>query len=402
MKENKELYIIIGPLGANKTMYSEAIAKLFNMEPIFWGEVKTKSSKNNLGSLRKALIQAFRKHSRIIIDGFPTNKTESLFLLNLSKKLGCSIKCVIQLNISLERIIKNLKNRFVCNNCGVFYEDDSPINKGKNNCPNCGAILTKYHTNKREVQKNYYDFFNSVKDISEVLSLYSESYFSVSVEQQKHFVISSIFHKIKNQEKDFHTLYERKSQAKIETKYGVFKIVTYLSKIDYKHHLAVIKGNVKNKRGVLLRIHSSCVTGDILGSLKCDCGEQLVKSLKIINTSGLGVLIYLYQEGRGINIVNKIDAYNLQRKGVDTVGANELLKFPIDMREYAAAKDILADLEIKSVKILTNNPDKIYKLEELGVIVESSIPLEINPNKHNKNYISTKKKRMGHKLQLIK
>lgn len=402
MKENKELYIIIGPLGANKTMYSEAVAKLFNMEPIFWGKVKTKSNKNNLSSLRKALAQAFKKHSHIIIDGFPTNKTESLFLLDLSKKLGYSIKCVIQLNISLERIIKNLKNRFVCNNCGIFYEDDSSINKGKNNCPNCGAILTKYHTNKREVQKNYYDFFNAVKDISEVLSLYSESYFSVSAEQPKHFVISSIFHKIKNQEKDFHTLYERKSQTKIETRYGVFKIITYLSKIDYKHHLAVIKGNVNNKRGVLLRIHSSCVTGDILGSLKCDCGEQLAKSLKIINKSGLGVLIYLYQEGRGINIINKIDAYNLQRKGADTVEANELLKFPIDMREYAAVKDILADLEIKSVKILTNNPDKIYKLEELGVIVESSIPLEINPHKHNKNYLSTKKKKMGHKLRLVK
>lgn len=392
----------MGPLGANKTMYSEAIAKLFNMEPIFWGKIKTKSSKNNLVSLRKALSQAFKKHSRVIIDGFPTNKAEAYFLLDLSKMIDYSIKCVIQLNISLEKIIENLKNRFICNKCGVFYEDYSPANKDKKNCPNCGAVLIKYITDKRVVQKNYYDFFNSVKDISEVLSLYSESYFSVSAEQPKHFVISSIFYKIKNQEKDFYTLYERKSQTKIETRYGIFKIITYLSKIDYKHHLAVIKGNVENKKGVLLRIHSSCVTGDILGSLKCDCGEQLVKSLKIINKLGLGVLIYLYQEGRGINLVNKIDAYNLQRNGADTVEANELLKFPIDMREYIAVKDVLADLKIKSVKILTNNPDKIYKLEELGVIVESRIPLEINPHKYNKKYLSVKKKKMGHKLRLIK
>lgn len=149
MKENKELYIMIGPLGANKTMYSEAIAKLFNMEPIFWGKVKTESSKISLDTLKKALSQTFKKHSRIILDGFPTNKAESLFLLDLSKKLGYSIKCVIQLNISLERIVTNLKNRFICNNCGVFYEDDFTINKSKDNCPNCGAILTKYHTNKK-------------------------------------------------------------------------------------------------------------------------------------------------------------------------------------------------------------------------------------------------------------
>lgn len=402
MKKDKELYVIIGPLGANKTMYSETIAKLFNMEPIFWGKVRVESNKDVFAFLKKELTQTFKKNHRVIIDGFPTNKEESLFLLDLSKKIGYSIKCVIQLNISLEKIIENLKNRFVCNNCGVFYEYDLPIKKDKNICPNCGANLTKYHTNKNAVQKDYYDFFSAVEDISGVLSLRSESYFSVSVGQPKHFVISSIFHKIKNQEKDFHTLYEQKSQSKIETKYGVFKIVTYLSKIDYKYHLAIVKGDVKSKRGVLLRIHSSCITGDIFGSLKCDCGEQLAESLKIINKSGLGVLIYLYQEGRGINIINKIDAYNLQRKGVDTVDANELLKLPVDMREYVAAKDILADLGVKSIKILTNNLDKVYKLEELGVIVESIVPLEINPHKHNKKYLSTKKNRMGHKLKFIK
>jgi 3,4-dihydroxy 2-butanone 4-phosphate synthase/GTP cyclohydrolase II len=175
-----------------------------------------------------------------------------------------------------------------------------------------------------------------------------------------------------------------------------------LSKVDYKHHLALVKGNVRNKRGVLLRIHSSCMTGDIFGSLKCDCGKQLEKALKIINKAGQGVLIYLYQEGRGINIINKIDAYNLQRKGADTVMANELLKLPPDMREYTAAKDILSDLGVRSVKILTNNPDKIYKLEELGIIVESSIPLEIRPHKYNKKYLATKKNKMGHTLKLVK
>ena len=401
MKEQKELYIIIGPLGANKTMYSESIVKLFNMEPIFWGKAKI-GKENKLAVAKKALLNAFKKSSRVIIDGFPTNKNEAVFLLETSKKLGYSIRCVIQLNISLEKIIKNLKNRFICNNCGIFYEEESPNKKDSDNCPNCGLLLTKYHTNRDGIQKDYYDFFNSVKEIAEILSLYSESYFSVSVEQPKHFVISSIFNKIKNQEKDFHTLYERKSQTKIETKYGVFQTITYLSKVDYRHHLAIVKGNIKNKRSVLLRIHSSCVTGDVFGSLKCDCGEQLEKALKIVNKSERGILIYLYQEGRGINIVNKIDAYNLQDKGADTVAANELLKLPADMREYAAVKDILMDLEVRSVKILTNNPDKIYKLEELGIIVESSVPLEIRPRKYNKKYLATKKNKMGHTLKLVK
>ena len=401
MKDKKELYIIIGPLGANKTMYSETIAKLFNMEPIFWGKVGV-GKNDKLTIAQKTLSDAFKKSSRVIIDGFPTNKDEAVFLLETSKKLGFSIKSVIQLNISLEKIIKNLKNRFICKNCGVFYEKDKQTGINDYKCPNCGSTLIKYHTNQNKIQKNYYDFFSSVKEISEILSLYSESYFSVSVEQPKHFVISSIFNKIKNQEKDFYTLYERKSKTNVETKYGTFKIITYLSKVDYKHHLVLIKGNVKNKKGVLLRIHSSCITGDIFGSLKCDCGEQLERALKMINKSGQGILIYLHQEGRGINIINKIDAYNLQRKGADTIEANELLKLPPDMREYTAVKDILSDLGVRSVKILTNNPDKIYKLEELGIIIESNVSLEIRPHRYNKKYLSTKKNKMGHKLKLVK
>jgi GTP cyclohydrolase II len=401
MKDKKELYIIIGPLGANKTRYSEAIAEFFNMEPIFWGKVGV-GKNDKLTIAQKALSDAFKKSSRVIIDGFPTNKDEAVFLLEMSKKLDFSIQSVIQLNISLEKIIKNLKKRFICNNCGIFYEKDKQSRTDDDKCPNCGSPLIKYRTNQNKIQKDYYDFFNSVKEISEILSLCSKSYFSVSVEQPKHFVISSIFNKIKNQEKDFHTLYEQKSKTNVETKYGTFKIITYLSKVDYKHHLALVKGNVRNKRRVLLRIHSSCVTGDIFGSLRCDCGEQLEKALKIINKAGQGVLIYLYQEGRGINIINKIDAYNLQRKGADTVMANELLKLPPDMREYTAAKDILSDLGVRSVKILTNNPDKIYKLEELGIIVDSSMPLEIRPCKYNKKYIATKKNKMGHTLKLVK
>jgi adenylate kinase family enzyme len=220
MKKKKELYIIIGPLGVNKTIYSETIAKFFNMEPIFWGKMGA-GKKDKLAVAKKALLGAFRKSSRVIIDGFPTDKDEAVFLLETSKKLGFSIRCVIQLNISLEKIIKNLKNKFICNDCGVFYEEETPAQKDHRKCPNCGSLLIKYHTNHDMIQKDYYNFFNSVKEIAEILSLYSESYFSVSVEQPEYFVISSIFNKIKNQEKNFYTLYERKSKTKIETKYGI-------------------------------------------------------------------------------------------------------------------------------------------------------------------------------------
>ncbi|TSC94254.1 MAG: 3,4-dihydroxy 2-butanone 4-phosphate synthase / GTP cyclohydrolase II [Parcubacteria group bacterium Licking1014_1] len=402
--KNKELYIIIGPMGANKTIYSETIANLFNMTLIFWAKIGAENGKNKKKDkfkiLEEHLIRSFKKSPHVIIDGFPTDKEDALFLLSISKKLNYKIKCVIQLNISLRKIIQNLKNRFVCNNCGVFYEKDKITDKKGNSCPNCGSVLIKYHINEKGIKKDYYNFFDSITAISEILSLYAESYFSVSVEQPKHFVISSIFQKIKNQEKNIYTLYEKKSQTKLKTKSGTFDVITYLSKVDYKHHLAIIKGNVKQKTGVLLRIHSSCITGDVFGSLKCDCGQQLQRAIKIIEKSKLGVLIYLYQEGRGINIINKIEAYNLQNNGADTVEANELLKLPTEMREYSAVKDILADLEIKSVRILTNNPDKLYKLEELGVVVESMVPLEIKSSKHNKKYLLTKKNRMGHKFKM--
>ena len=146
MKVHKELYILIGPLGSNKTMYSEAIAKLFNMESVFWAKIKQEGgTKGCLDLLRKSLSKAFSEFSYVLLDGFPTNKDEAIFLLEASKTLGYTIKCVIQLNISLEKIFHNLKNRFVCNNCGVFYEDDlSFSDKNILNCPNCGVALTRF------------------------------------------------------------------------------------------------------------------------------------------------------------------------------------------------------------------------------------------------------------------
>src|SRR3989338_6733288 len=157
--------------------------------------------------------------------------------------------------------------------------------------------MLKNKVDREDIKNEYYAFFESVTDATRILSPISESYFSVSANQPKHFVISSIFEKIKSHEKSIQTIYEKKSSSKLNTKFGSFDIISYL---------AIIKGDIENKKGVLLRVHSSCITGDIFGSLFCDCGDQLAEALSIIEKNKQGLLIYLFQEGRGINIINKI------------------------------------------------------------------------------------------------
>ena len=396
----KEIYIFVGPPGANKTLYSKTIADFFDALHIAWRDIKVKTNKENkLKLLENSLMNGFGENDKIVLSGFPINKEEAQFLLEILNKEKVTIKSIIQLNINLEEAIFNLENRFFCEKCGFVYRGDSHIVKG-NFCSNCGSAMLKNKVDREDIKNEYYAFFESVTDATRILSPISESYFSVSADQPKHFVISSIFEKIKSHEKSIQTIYERKSSSKLNTKLGSFDIIAYLSKIHYTTGLAIIKGDIENKKGVLLRVHSSCITGDIFGSLFCDCGDQLAEALSIIEKNKQGLLIYLFQEGRGINIINKIDAYSLQRKGADTVDANEMLGFPIEMREYTAVRDILNDLKIKSVKILTNNLEKMMELEELGVIVEGRVSLEIKPRKDNKRYLSTKQKRMGHELKL--
>jgi GTP cyclohydrolase II len=186
------------------------------------------------------------------------------------------------------------------------------------------------------------------------------------------------------------------ARAKLPTRYGEFTIAGFLSSKGEKEHTALIKGQVAGKRGVPVRIHSECHTGDIFGSLKCDCREQLEASMRYIASKPSGVLIYLRQEGRGIGLLNKIKAYHLQDLGLDTIEANESLGFPGDLREYGDAAKIISILQIQSVALLTNNPEKIEGLEKEGIEVTHRIPLHATPNDHNKRYLSTKKNKMGH------
>lgn len=202
--------------------------------------------------------------------------------------------------------------------------------------------------------------------------------------------------------------YRRKHEKLIEkitvidmpTKYGSFKAHVYSSDLDGQTHLALVKGEVAGEEPVLVRVHSECLTGDALGSLRCDCGEQLAGALTTIGNSGQGVLLYMRQEGRGIGLQSKLRAYKLQDEGMDTVQANEALGYPADLRDYGIGAQILADLGLKKIKLLTNNPRKIAGLEGYGLEVVERVSLEISPGACNQRYLTTKKERLGHLLNL--
>jgi len=188
--------------------------------------------------------------------------------------------------------------------------------------------------------------------------------------------------------------------ARIPTAEGDFRLCVYQTNEDHKEHLALILGDVSEQPYILTRIHSECFTGDVLGSLRCDCGEQLQQAMQLIAQQGRGILIYLRQEGRGIGLVEKLRAYNLQDEGYDTVEANVMLGHQPDERDYSVAALILQDLKVQSVQLLTNNPEKIESLQRLGITVSNRVPLQPNVTAENASYLQTKVQRMNHLLNL--
>jgi 3,4-dihydroxy 2-butanone 4-phosphate synthase/GTP cyclohydrolase II len=201
---------------------------------------------------------------------------------------------------------------------------------------------------------------------------------------------------------------KRVETVTLPTKWGTFKLIGYSSAVDQQPHLALCKGGVGDldEQGnpiihdepVLVRVHSECLTGDVFGSGKCDCGDQLATAMQMIEKAGKGALVYLRQEGRGIGLANKLHAYALQEKGLDTVEANQRLGLPVDKRDYGIGSQILRDLGLKKLRIMTNNPKKIYGIDGFGLTVVEEVPIQITPGEHNKAYLETKKRKLGHKL----
>lgn len=195
-------------------------------------------------------------------------------------------------------------------------------------------------------------------------------------------------------------LIELVNSVNLPTRFGHFQLYLYRSAIEEKHHLALVKGKITGEKDVLVRVHSSCLTGDVFGSIRCDCGEQLHQAMEMIEKEGRGVILYMGQEGRGIGLVNKLKAYALQEHGRDTVQANEDLGFAADMRDYGIGAQILSDLGLTSIRLLTNNPKKVIGLKGYGLIVTERVPLQTKPTSYNESYLQTKRDKLGHILKL--
>lgn len=422
MSKKRDLYAFFGPPGAGKTSQAYFLKDRMNIHYVSWGRLSrdivagvgphAKYQKKVLdimvndkhfprGFIRDILISEIKllqDDKPVLVDGFPRRNAESKDLLKVMDECDLNLSALVRFNISFDALMRRIDRRMYCRTCGRFYNAIRP-SKIKGICNFDGTKLEKRMDDNKEKCRNRFDeYLEESLDAYEMLLPHADTSFDVNADQEENMLFSEVLSKLSRGMKKTHRLHIRTADTPLPTEFGVFKLVGYQNQVDYSYHLALVMGDPKGQRNVPTRIHSSCMTGDIFHSRKCDCGEQLAAAMKYVAKKKRGVVIYLLQEGRGINILNKIKAYDLQSKGVDTVDANEALGLPAEMRQYEVVDDILMDLGVKSIDLMTNNPDKFNKLHSLGVIIEKRLPLVIDSQEHSAKYLETKKSRMGHMI----
>ena len=429
-KESKKIYILFGPPGAGKSTQALLLQEKLDLYYLSWGQVSREIMNNYgpykncyevvkklteenkpfpegfiAGILNKEIEKVLKRNKEIkgiVLDGFPRRIKEAEELIEILKNYPLNLQTIIKFNVNYETIKKRIEERKYCPRCGKFYNKViRPKISGL--CDIDKVRLIKRPDDFLEIIKGRFDaYMNESINAFNFLVPYFTNSFDVNADQNEISLFAEIITKLNLQVKKNHHFYYRTGSTKLQTEFGEFNLIGYQNIINYDYHLVLTNGDLPGKRDVPVRVHSSCITGDIFHSKKCDCGGQLDETLNYINQRGLGVLIYLFQEGRGINILNKIKAYELQSEGYDTIDANEHLGLPPDLREYDIIRDILSDLEVKSIALITNNPEKINKLQNLGIIIERVIPVEIQPNKYNKKYLKTKKEKLGRLINFKK